>query len=348
MFRNADHSQRADLNRPASSTREKMSLDFPPPSSQAQHSLYPQSDLDQSFGIHNPDNASSPTHPHINTHLQHHPFDQSDSMDTADHSNYSLFSDSTSPTSFTSQRYRTNASSSSSLGHGFGMNSDGIYSHASFADSVPSFNSSNGNPYDIVSNLSSGKVSPLTPSDSVTSLHHPSGFPPSVPGKDYPPQNFGDIPDRRMPSNGYHSEYPDDYTIGNMNNGLPFGPSAMQHFHDRLGRFPPDRYSHQSGPPSSVPSHIQGGHGSDLMRGVAPHATHSFRENPVSPYDDMHYLGNSHPDMGRMHAVDETLARMKLQQGQSIIGSADLQTFIRSDCPFFFLVFPRISSPFGC
>ncbi|KDR75186.1 hypothetical protein GALMADRAFT_226846 [Galerina marginata CBS 339.88] len=324
---------RWDLSEILNPRDKKMSLDFPAANNQPQHSLYPQSDLDQSFNMHNSDNvnASSPTHPHINGHLQHHSFDQSESMDTADHSNYSLFSDSTSPTSFTSQRYRTNASSSSSLGPSFGMNSEGIYSHPSFGDSVPSFNGSNGNPYDIITNLSSGKVSPLTPSDPVGGLHHQGGFPPSVAGKDYPPQGFGDIHERRLPgvgSNGYHSEYPDDYTISNINNGLPFGPSAMQHFHDRLGRFPPDRYSHPTGPPSGVPSHIPNNHGSDLMRGVAPHATHSFRENPVSPYDDMHYLGNSHPEM-RMHTVDETLARMKLQGHPMMGASNDLQTFIR-------------------
>lgn len=313
---------------------KKMSLDFASANSQSQHSLYSQNDLDQPF-IHNGDsqNASSPTHPHMNGHLQHHPFDQPDSMDAADHSSYSLFSDSTSPTSFTSQRYRTNASSSSSLGPSFGMNSESIYSHPSFTDSVPSFNGSNGNPYDIITNLSSGKVSPLTPSDSVSNLHHPGGFPPSVAGKDYPPQGFGDIHERRLPGiggNGYHSEYPDDYAIGNINNGLPFGPSAMQHFNDRLGRFPPDRYSHPNGPPSGVPSHIpNNNHGSELMRGVAPHATHSFRESPVSPYDDLHYLGNnSHSEM-RMHAVDETLARMKLQAHPMMGASSDLQTFIR-------------------
>jgi len=307
-----------------------MSLDFQSANPQAQHSLYQQSDLDPSFNL-----DSNPASSH-NHHLQHHPFDQSESMDTTDHANYNIFPDSSSPTSFTSQRYRTNASSSSSLGPSYGMNSDNIYSHASFADSVPSFNGSNGNPYDIISTLSSGKVSPLTPSDS--GLHHSAGFPPAVAGKDYPPQPFGDIQERRLPgvgSNGYHSEYPDDYTIGaggggggGMNNGLPFGPSAMQHFQDRLGRFPPDRYNHPSGPQSNVPAHLPNGHGSELMRGVAPHATHSFRDNNVSPYDDMHYLGNSHPEM-RMHAVDETLARMKLQ-GHPIMGaSSDLQTFIR-------------------
>jgi len=241
----------------------------------------------------------------------HHSFDQ---MDTTP---YALFPD----------RYRSNASSSSSLNHGFPVNnSEPIYSHASFADSS-SFNPSNGNPYDIISNE---KVS--SP-ESATSMHHPSGGFPQT--KDYPPQSFGDMHERRLPgvspvspNGGYPTEYSDDYAIGNINNGLPFGPSAMQHFQDRLGRFPPDRYPHLSGPPSAVSHHMPNGHSSDIMRGVAPHATHSFRENPVSPYDDIHYLGNGHPEM-RMHTVDDTLARMKLQ-GHPIMGTSnDLQTFIR-------------------
>jgi len=267
-----------------------MSLDFA-----TQH--YTQSDIDQPNSY------------------QHHPFDQPDPMDSTDHSSYSLFSESPSSTAFNSQRYRTNASSSSSLGHGF----DNMYSHPPFPDSVPSFNGSNGNPYEM---MSSGKVSPLTPSDSVSNLHHSAAFSPSVAGKDYPPHAFGDLPERRLSSNGYPYEHNDDYSIGNMNSGLPFGPSAMQHFNDRLGRFPPDRYNHPPGPPS----HVSNNHGPELMRGVAPLATNSFRE-PVSPYDDMHYL-SPHPDM-RMQTVDDTLARMKLH-GHTMMGASnDLQSFIR-------------------
>lgn len=243
--------------------------------------------------------------------LDYYPQDHLDQMDST---SYNLFADSNS-------RYRTNASSSSSLGHGFPMNSEPIYPHASFPDSVPSFNGSNANPYDLIT---SGKASPLE------SATHPAGaFPPT---KDYPPQSFGDMHERRLPGvspNGaYHAEYPDDYAMGNINNGLPFGPSAMQHFNDRLGRFPSDRYSHPSGPPPSASHHIPNGHSSDIMRGVAPHATHSFRDNPVSPYDDIHYLGNAHPEM-RMHTVDDTLSRMKLQAHPIMGTSSDLQTFIR-------------------
>ena len=210
------------------------------------------------------------------------------------------------------------------------MHSEGVYSHSSFSDSVPSFNGSNTNPYDIISSLpssySSDKISPLTPSDSVSGLHHSPAYPS---GKDYPTPGYGDISERRLPngsSTGYPSEYSDEYGIGGVNNGLSFPPSTIQHFQDRLGRFPPDRYNHASGP--TIPSH----HGPDILRSVAPHATHSFREGGVAGYDDMpHYIGASpHQDVAlRMPSVDETLARMKLQ-GHPIMGTSnDLQTFIR-------------------
>jgi hypothetical protein len=299
---------------------KKMSIDFQHSNTQPQqHSLYSQPDIDHSF-IPN-SNTSSQTHPHINNHLQHHPFDQSEQIDTTDHPSYGLFSDSASSAPFASQRYRTNASSSSSLGPPYGINSESMYSHPSFTDSVPSFNGPNRNTY-------------ATPANSFNGLHHSSAFPPS--GKDYSPPGFGDVHERRLPNvgaNGYHSEYSDEHSMGNMNNGLPFGPSAtIQHFQDRLGRFPSDRYVHKAGPP--VPSHTPNGHNSDLMRGVAPHATHSFRNGGLPVYEDMpHYLGHSHPET-KMHAVDETLARMKLQlEGpgrRPITGASnDLQSFIR-------------------
>ncbi|KAF8894023.1 hypothetical protein BD779DRAFT_1435397 [Infundibulicybe gibba] len=319
------------LNPPATSNHyspsrdRKMSLDYPPPSTQSQHGIYAQPDLDQSFNIHGQENSSTPSHN----------FDHHEGLDTPEHpNNYSLFPNSAPASSFTTQRYRTNASSSSSLGPGYGISSDGIYSHPSFSDSVPSFNSSNGNGYDIMnSSYSSGKVSPLTPNDPTGVLHHASAFPPPGADKDYA-HNYPDIPERRLSGvspAGFQPEFSEEYGIGTMNNGLPFPPSALQHFQDRLSRFQPEgRFNHSSGPPTTVPSHISG-HGSEILRGVAPHATNGFREG--SGYDDMtHYLGsNPHQDISslRMPTVDETLARMKLQ-GHSIMGASnDLQTFIR-------------------
>jgi len=174
------------------------------------------------------------------------------------------------------------------------------------------------------SSYGSGKVSPLTPNDPVGGLHHPSGFPPSLGGKEFSSQNYSDLPDRRLPniaSGGYQSDIMEDYAMGGMNNNIPF-PPPLQHFQ---GRFPESRFNH-SGPPTAVPSHVQANHSSDMLRGIPPHATH------VPGYEDMpHFMsGNPHQDLAlRMPTVDETLARMKLQ-GHSIMGASnDLQTFIR-------------------
>lgn len=315
----------ADLLNPPDPRDRKMSLDFSP---SPQHNLYPQSDIDQPYHLHPGDSP---------THTQPHPFDNSEPMDTPEHPSYDIFPGPSSG-SFSSHRYRTNASSSSSLGPNYGMNSEGLYSHSSFGDSVPSFGGSNGNPYDMINSLpssyGSGKVSPLTPNDPAGGLHHSSGFP-SHGAKDFPPQNYSDMADRRLPtisSGGYPSDLIEEYGIGNMSGNLPFQPSTLQHFQDRLPRFSPEGRFHPSGPPTTVPSHGPSGHGSDILRGIPPNATHSFREGGVSGYDDMpHYLGSSpHQDLSlRMPTVDETLARMKLQ-GHSIMGASnDLQTFIR-------------------
>jgi recombining binding protein suppressor of hairless len=303
-----------------------MSLDFSPSNSQ---SLYPPTDP---FHLHNNSDPSSPTSHHQLSSA--HPFDHSkEPLDPPDHPNYDLFTNSTSPSAFSSHRYHTNASSSASLGPSYGINSEGLYSHSSFSDSVPSFTGSNNNPYDMINSLpssyGSGKVSPLTPSDPVGGLHHSSGFPPSIGGgpKDFP-QNFSELSDRRLPniatSGAYQSDIMEDYTMGGINNNIPFTP-PLQHFQDRIGRFPENRFNH-SGPPPAVSSHVQSNHGSDILRGIAPNATH------VPGYEDMpHFMsGNSHADLSiRMPTVDETLARMKLQ-GHSIMGASnDLQTFIR-------------------
>ncbi|RDB25129.1 Suppressor of hairless [Hypsizygus marmoreus] len=229
---------------------------------------------------------------------------------------------------FSSHRYRTNASSSSSLGPGYPINPDGLYSHPTFGDSVPSFGP-NSNPYDMINSLpssyGSGKVSPLTPSDPVGGLHHSAPFPNN---KDFNSQSYSDIPDRRLPNinNPYHSDLIEDYGINNMNGNLPFTSAPVQHFQDR--RFSPDnRFNHSSAPLSSIPPHVSSPHG-----GIPPHAIHGFRENGLPAYDEIppYLASNQHQEMPlRMPTVDETLARMKLQ-GHSIMGASnDLQTFIR-------------------
>lgn len=229
-------------------------------------------------------------------------------METTDHSNYELFPNSTG--SLSSQAYRTNASSSSSLGHNYGMNSDNIYSHPQFSESVPSFASSNSsNPYDIIglpssyNSSSSGKVSPLTPSDPVSGFNAPHDFPPALGVKDFQP-SYPEI-ERRLPGAGYSPAY-EEYGMNNINPNVPYPASGLQPYQERLGRFPPEHRYHHSGPVPNM-SHIQ------------PHA--------ALPYDPMHYPRDGSQDMSlRMASVDETLANIRLHpMGQS----NDLQTFIR-------------------
>ncbi|KAG6872655.1 hypothetical protein C0995_007985 [Termitomyces sp. Mi166 len=259
------------LNPPAG--RRKMSVDFSSPA------LY-----DPPFAIDAP-NAS---------------FDPPDS----DSPPYDLFP----PAASFNPRYRTNASSSSSLAPSY---NDSLYSHPSFNDSPSSFTASA--PYDVINSLpssyGSGKVSPLTPSDPVAGLHSFPSHP-----KEFLPQSYSDSPDRRLSSAGYPNDMIDDFAMSNIGPNSPFSPS-LQHFSPR---FPPEnRFSHPPGPP---PSHVSG---------IPPHVTSSYRDGPVSPYAD--YMGSSpHQDLSlRMPTVDETLARMKLH-GQSIMGTSnDLHAFIR-------------------
>lgn len=303
------------------------SLDFGPANG-AQHSLYGQPELNPSYSLHGSDNVGvygpssdvgADTKPSIYRQPEH--------LDNSEHSNYELFPGNANGGSFASQRYRTNASSSSSLTPSYGMNSDGLYSQGTFGDSVPPFGSSNGNPYDMISSMpssySSGKVSPLTPSDPVGGLHH-GQFPPSINTKDYAPSGYPDMGDRRLPMTSpteYHPEYSEDYMNG-MNNGLAF-PQNMQHFPERLNRFP-DRYGAQA---AGNPPHMGGAQQQDMVRAIPPHATHSYRDG--NGYEDMHYMNpNPHSDMSMRMSVDETLARMKLHN-PAIGTSTDLQSFIR-------------------
>ena len=312
-----------------------MSIDFNSPIPNSAHSGYGQAELDRAFtSLHN--GGSSPSQHIVGETIQSHEFDHPEGLGVPEQPAFDIFSTS-SGNSFASPRYRTNASSSSSLGPAYNMNGESTYSHPSFTDNVPSFGASNGNTYDMMgmpSSYSSGKVSPLTPSDTVGPLPPVSTFPSSVGiNKEYSHPSYHEIvPDRRMPgitTNGYQPDYQEEYPVSN---GLPFPSSTLHHFQDRIGRFQQDdRYSHSSGPQSNVPSHSHPAHSHDLLRGVPPLATHAFRPDVgLHGYDDMHYMGQTHPEMPlRMPSVDETLARMKLQ-GHPIMGSSsDLQTFIR-------------------
>ncbi|KAJ7680550.1 hypothetical protein DFH06DRAFT_1163446 [Mycena polygramma] len=260
----------------------KMSLDFP-----HHHGMYAPTDIDPAFNGHS--DGPPAHHPHPFENPEGHAFGSG---------------------------YRTNASSSSSLPPRYGgLNGDGMY-HSSFPDASYA---SNPNPYgDIASYGNGGKVSPLTPTDPVGGLHHPSPFA----NKDYPPSSYPDLgTDRRMSSGNYPSEFgTDDYSMN-----PPFASSnTLPHFpQDRLPpRFSPDNRFHHSGHPPP-PSNL---HGSDMMRSVAPNATHSgYRHDS---YDEMpHYMS---ADMdSRMNSVDGTLRDMKLQPPLPMGSSADLHTYIR-------------------
>ena len=301
------------LSPPTRSRGRKMSLDF---STKAPQSLYGQSDIDQSFNVPNSENASI-LFCFVSFLVAHHEF-QTEGMDTTDHPSYEIFSGSASNSSLSSQAYRTNASSSSSLGHGYGMNSDNIYNHPPFNDSVPSYAGSNSsNPFDIMgagmpssyNSGSSGKVSPLTPNDPVGGFNPPPDFPLSLGPKEFQP-NYPDI-ERRSSGASYNPPF-DEYC---MNSGINYPSNGFQPYQERLGRFPPEhRYSH----PGPVPPAV-----SHMPPSIPPHATHGM------PYDGLsHYQSDPHQEMSlRAPSVDETLARMRLHP---IMGqSNDLQTFIR-------------------
>ncbi|KDQ57800.1 hypothetical protein JAAARDRAFT_130697 [Jaapia argillacea MUCL 33604] len=318
-----------------SSRDKRMSMDFSAPASnQAPHGIYGQAELDQAFSSLQNVDTSSAQHS-LGSRLNGHGFDHSEALDMPDQSGFDIFSNSTSSNSFTSQRYRTNASSSSSLGPNYGVGADSIYSHTSFGDSVPSFHGGSSNPYDVVHSLSSsyssGKVSPLTPSDSIPSVQHSPVFPTTL-GSNGLPKDFGShhsfadmVADRRLSNvnNGsYPPEFHEEYGVG-VPGGLGLGfPSN--------GSQPLGRYSLDSRfPTSSIPSQLQH-HSHDIMQGVSPQATNGFRPHGMG-YDDVHHFLNPNPQMDmslRMPGVDGAMARMGLH-GPGGMSANDLQTFIR-------------------
>jgi recombining binding protein suppressor of hairless len=322
------------------SSEPRMSLDYSAAGPHAPSGLYGQPDLDNAPNSmrHSEALASSPPlrRGAGNLHAHH-----QEGLDLPEHSNYDLFTTSSGQNgSFTSQRYRNGASSSSSLGHNYGLNTDGGYPHPSYGDSVPSFGSPGSSPYDVVhsslpsSSYSSSRVSPLTPNETIVGLPH-SFSQTFGSSKEYPPQPYPELlPDRRMT---YQGEMQDEYSAHSLNNGLPFQPPTPTHFQDRLPRFQNStRFPQSSG--TAGTAHLQHGHGhaADQLRGVTPQATHTYRpEGGVTGYGDLsQYLSpNPHAELSlRMPtSVDETLSRMKLHGPTSAMGaSSDLQSFIRS------------------
>jgi len=295
-------------------------MNFVPPASY-------HADLDHTFTPLQSVDSPSSSHHHISQSIPHH----SDTMDAPDHPSYDIFPPNGS--SFTSSRYRTNSSSSSSLAPPYTIPPDPVYP-PSFSDSLPQFPHPNNPSYDIMSSVpssysgSSGKVSPLTPADPMTVIQQVPAFPINTHHKEFSNGHYPDLlPERRIPNlggPGYQSDL-DDY---GMNSSTNF--SAMQSFQDRVPRFHPDsRFPHPSLPPNPISQHV--GHNPDMFRpGVAPQATHSFRPDPGLPnYDEIpHYLGpNPHSDISLIPHISSSFPGIRA--APSMGSSNDLQTFIR-------------------
>ena len=284
-----------------------MSVD-PTPTSLPPHNTSPATFLPPHF------DQTIDTHPpHPTGHLPVHNFDN-DKMDVGEQSPYDIFHPPQPP--FTHQRLRSNTSPAAPS---YGHNSEPVYSGMFPHESVHSFHSQNTGHYDMMgsipSSLSSGKGTPLTPSDAIGSLPFSSGPPNSI------KQDFTDlIPDRRLSavgSNGFPSELPDDYQLTSHPN---FGSTPTPHppFPDRLARFHQETYLGQP--------QMQG-HPHDQLRGVPPQATHRFES--AQPYDEMlnYPMQNPPNDLSlRIPGVGDAMMGMRMGQ----MGAAtDLQTFIR-------------------
>lgn len=352
---------------------KRMSVDYPssnPSSANGTHGAY--GDFDHSLSsLHGGHPGQSQSNGNGQQQQSQNQYDHAgDSMDlsSSDPNSYDFSSpfSSNGPSSnpFGSSRYRTNASSSSSLGQGFGglSGADGLYSHGQspFADFSSAQSGGPGpgtHAFDLVSGLSSsyssGKVSPLTPSDPVVGLHGgPNGFPGQIGKSEYGagggyPDLIGDGGRRasNVSTGSFQSDFHDEFGIGNGagmvgmggagNGGLGLGGFPPPHAFDRLGRFDPSPTSHYSahspgGGPTSVPSQLHHRSSLDMLRGVNPHEFSADMNSPFTPMAPPGDLALRIP--GQNMSVDETLSRMKLQAhvGMGGAGAAtDLQSFIR-------------------
>ncbi|KAL0579164.1 hypothetical protein V5O48_002845 [Marasmius crinis-equi] len=230
-----------------------------------------------------------------------------------DDRSYDLFpQNSQNPNSYPSSRFRNDSNPSQYPA----MNNDTpMYSPTSFSDTVSSFNSSGGVAYDMMHSLpssySSGKVSPLTPSDPVPSM------PPPFNTKDFTPSRYTDFTaDRQSSFPG--SEIQEDFAMGNVANGISFPPAALQQFTDRIGRFQPGHAGNANG--------ISQNH--DILRGMSSGSSHGYRPDGSSFDGISPYIPSPHNDL-RMAPVDEELARVGLRNPSIMGTSSDLQTFIR-------------------
>lgn len=184
-----------------------------------------------------------------------------------------------------------------------------MFSH----DSVPSFHSQSAGPYDMMgsisSSLSSGKATPLTPSDPTGGLPFSSGPTNGI------KQDFSDLMSDRRLSTSFQS---DDFSLA-VNSQPNFGSATLPPFSDRIPRFPSDGFLSQT--------QLQG-HPSEPLRSAPPQATHNRFDGGTS-YDEISnfLIPNPQNDMGlRIPGVEDTMIRMRMGQ---MGASADLHTFIR-------------------
>ncbi|KAH9935528.1 uncharacterized protein B0H18DRAFT_976107 [Fomitopsis serialis] len=311
-----------------------MSIDFTP--SGTPQGMYGQPDLDHPFNSLQSGGELGSSHHSSSTpggmHMNPHTLDRVDALDVPDQG-YDIFSGPSS-TSLSGQRFGATTGPSPSMPSNYGLGSDTMYSQNPFSDNMSSFPSSTTGSYDMMGGLTStlgnGKPSSLTQGDGAGNFHRSSGFF-NGQTKDFHSHDvFPDV-DRRagnVSSGSYHSDFGNDY--GAMGSGpgmgMGFNPSQLQQFPDRMGRMSNDsRYVS----PLSLPNHLHQGPGSDMLRGVNPHAMHGFRSDGSLPsYDDMgQYLApNPQTDFPlRIPSVD--LSRMRLQPSSA--SATDLQTFIR-------------------
>jgi recombining binding protein suppressor of hairless len=303
----------ADLLHNPARPRKMSSVEF---QNAAQQPYPPPPDMDHALSsLHGP---ADPRHP------QGQAFPHGDgAMHVGEHPNYDIFSaggpGAFGASSLSSDRYRTNASSSSSLGQNYPMGADGVYSHGSFGDSMSSFHPSGSNyggSHSLSSSYSSGKVSPLTPNDSVPGMH-PSGFPSQMgmnhAMKEYSPPNLAELAiDRRMSghvgSNGFDQADYNEFAMGvppSMGMGYPNGVQRAPPFHD-------PRVSQHLGSQMMGPM----GHGADLLPSVPPQA---FRPG----YG--HFMPDPHADLSLMPGLENLAGPMHTHMGSA----NDLETFMR-------------------
>lgn len=212
--------------------------------------------------------------------------------------------------SFTTQGYRTNASSSSSLGP-HGLNGDAAFTHHTYSEPVAAYPTTVRS-FDLMNPLSaysSGNISPLTPAD--VANHHAVAF--GSTGKEYP---FDPVLPP-LATNSYLQEQPNDDQVAQaVSGGNYYAPPTAHPTHINPGF---DQYpTHLSAVPQHLLHHTpQNG---DMM---FDHYGVDYRTAVSTPTDDSRSTSGFVPDMP---AHVEPLSRLRLQPNDP---PQDFQTQIR-------------------